>query len=168
MSIINGVRQAMTRELFVPMFQYSNWANRRVLDLLSTIGRDIRRARTLLAHIIASEVIWMARLQGRGSSDLDAWPELPLDECARLMEQSNATYERFLEAVPPENFSLTIPHRNTKGQPFHTPLRDILSHVAMHGTHHRGQIAIVVRDSGFEPINIDLITFAREKEKCHD
>jgi len=149
------------------MFQHANWANRRVLDLLSTTGREIGRARRLLAHIVASEVIWMARLQGRDSSEMDAWPELPLDECARLMEQSNATYQRFLEAASADDFSRTIPHRNMSGQAFRTSLSDILTHVAMHGTHHRGQIAIIVRDSGFEPINTDLITFAREKEKSH-
>jgi uncharacterized damage-inducible protein DinB len=40
--------------------------------------------------------------------------------------------------------------------------RDILTHVAMHGTYHRGQIAAALRAADITPPNTDFITFVRE------
>ncbi|NIP57628.1 MAG: damage-inducible protein DinB, partial [Gemmatimonadetes bacterium] len=46
---------------------------------------------------------------------------------------------------------------------FRTPIGEILLHVLLHGSYHRGQIALRMRDVGEEPVNTDLITFVRER-----
>jgi uncharacterized damage-inducible protein DinB len=48
---------------------------------------------------------------------------------------------------------------------FQTPIKDLLMHVALHGSYHRGQIAQALRLAGGEPVNTDFITFVRESEK---
>jgi uncharacterized damage-inducible protein DinB len=151
----------MTRGYFLQLYDHAHWANRRVLDLLREQGQKNERARKLLAHVLASELVWMTRLQGQDSSALAIWPDLSFDECAALVEQNSAAYKRFLEDLADEDFDRTVAYKNSKGEAFRTPIRDILSHVAMHGAYHRGQIAIVVRDAGGVPVNTDFITFVR-------
>ena len=50
---------------------------------------------------------------------------------------------------------------NSAGQEFVNTVRDILFHVAMHGSYHRGQIALLVREAGGQPAATDFIAFAR-------
>jgi uncharacterized damage-inducible protein DinB len=45
--------------------------------------------------------------------------------------------------------------------PFRSQISDILLHVALHSSYHRGQIAAAVRAAGVTPVNTDFITFAR-------
>lgn len=78
------------------------------------------------------------------------------------MEQNHAHYKQFLNDLTEESLGQVVTYKNSKGQEFRTPVRDVLTHVALHGTNHRGQIATVVRDAGAEPVNTDYITFVRE------
>jgi uncharacterized damage-inducible protein DinB len=39
----------------------------------------------------------------------------------------------------------------------------MLTHVALHGVHHRGQIAASLRANGIDPPALDFIRFARGK-----
>jgi uncharacterized damage-inducible protein DinB len=54
-----------------------------------------------------------------------------------------------------------ITYRTSAGDQFTTSLRDILIHVALHGTYHRGQIAAAVRAGGDTPASTDYIHFVR-------
>ena len=56
-----------------------------------------------------------------------------------------------------------VAYTNSSGTAFETPLRDILTHVVNHGTHHRAQIALVLREAGIAPPATDYIYFVREK-----
>jgi uncharacterized damage-inducible protein DinB len=54
-----------------------------------------------------------------------------------------------------------ITYRNSAGEEFTSSLEDILTHVAMHGSYHRGQVAAWMRQSGETPTPTDYIAFAR-------
>ena len=56
-----------------------------------------------------------------------------------------------------------INYTNQHGLSYVTSVRDILFHLASHGAYHRGQVSIVLRESGLEPVNTDYITFVREQ-----
>ncbi|WP_244563156.1 DinB family protein [Paenibacillus uliginis] len=52
-------------------------------------------------------------------------------------------------------------YTNSSGKEFMTSIRDILTHVALHGQYHRGQINSRFRADGIDPVNMDYITFVR-------
>lgn len=54
-------------------------------------------------------------------------------------------------------------YANSEGTPFETPLRDILTHVANHGTHHRAQIVLVLREAKIAPPPTDYIFYVRKE-----
>jgi uncharacterized damage-inducible protein DinB len=56
--------------------------------------------------------------------------------------------------------------KNTRGEACADRLDDIVRHVANHGTHHRAQIAMSLRESGTEPANLDFIVFCRRRERA--
>jgi uncharacterized damage-inducible protein DinB len=141
------------------LYQHMVWADTRILECLRSAPEQ--RSVRLFAHLLAAEQVWLARLREQDSSALPIWPELSLEECAALAEQSRAEYARYLALLPEAVLSSTVTYRNSKGAEFTTSVVDILTHVALHGSYHRGQIASAVRASGAEPVNTDFISFVR-------
>lgn len=151
----------MTVAHFQRLFDYDAWANGRVLELLQAQPADPAPARHLLAHILAAGEVWLTRLRGRDSSALAIFPDLDLAACAAAHERTSAGYRGYLAAMDAAGLDQAIDYRNTKGDRFSTPVRDILTHVGAHGAYHRGQIARLMRESGVAPVGTDFILYTR-------
>ncbi len=52
---------------------------------------------------------------------------------------------------------------NSKGVKSTLPTWQIVLHVVNHGSYHRGQVATLLRQSGFTPPGTDLIMFYRSR-----
>lgn len=144
------------------MFQQLNWANERILAHLRTQDHN-EQALRLFAHILHAEQVWLTRLQGQDSSHIAIWPDADLSDCSRWVEDNKVNFQAYLNTVE-ENGSLEkiISYTNQTGASYSTSVRDILTHLALHGQYHRGQINTVLRAAGGEPINVDYITYVRE------
>lgn len=137
------------------------WANRRALQ--ATRAAVNEEALRLLSHLLASERVWLHRLERGDSAGLEIWPELSLDECADLLSENVDAFRGYLGSKSGGDLDRDITYLNSAGREFQTPIRDVLLHVVLHGSYHRGQIAARLRDAGGEPINTDFITFVREQ-----
>jgi len=147
---------------FLRLFHHADWANRRILASLQNISDPPEKARHVFAHVLAAEHVWMARLRGEDNSKIEFWPDLSLENCAVLMEKNAVDYRRYLEALSEERLNATMTYRNSKGLEFTNSVGDTLTHVWLHGSYHRGQVAHILRNAGYEPVNTDFITFIRE------
>ncbi|MFL5508025.1 MAG: DinB family protein, partial [Gemmatimonadaceae bacterium] len=52
-------------------------------------------------------------------------------------------------------------YKNSAGEQFTSSVENILTHVFMHGSYHRGQVASLVRAGGDTPSPTDYIFFTR-------
>jgi uncharacterized damage-inducible protein DinB len=147
---------------FARLIRHADWANVRVLDALRLTPLPHPRALQLLAHVLSAEHIYHERMTRKDPWPQDFWPNLSLEQCGALVCDNRLQYLAFIEALPESDLDRLIGYRNSQGIAFHTPLKELLTHVALHGAYHRGQIAQVVRQGGGEPVNTDFITFARE------
>jgi uncharacterized damage-inducible protein DinB len=145
------------------LFAHDEWANTRLLDSFKFASSRNEKAQRLLAHLLVAEKIWLLRLKGEDTSQVDKSPELSLDECEQLANDMRKAYADFLTSLRAEDLDSVLTYKNFAGTEFHTPLKDILLHVALHGTYHRGQIASAVRGDGATPVNTDFITFVRDE-----
>ena len=147
------------KEFLRNLFVYDEWAIDRSLSSLKEPANS--RAQSMLSHILLAEKIWLARLKGEDSSSIPVFEELPLDECVRLANELNATYLSFIDSLAESDIESLIEYKDTRGNAFTTSIEDILTHVAIHSAYHRGQIAMLVRDGGGEPVGTDYIGFTR-------
>jgi uncharacterized damage-inducible protein DinB len=60
-----------------------------------------------------------------------------------------------------DNFDLELTYTNYTGDPYTNNVESIMMHLVNHCSYHRAQVALLLRQQGFEPINTDLITFDR-------
>ncbi len=142
------------------LFEHLEWADARVLASLRRSAGPPAESLNVYAHIIAAEHVWLARIGGL-QQRVVVWPELSLDECADLSAKNNQGFRMILKGASGSRLADAITYRNSAGAEFTSALDDILLHVALHGTYHRGQIATSLRKSGSVPIPTDYIAFVR-------
>jgi uncharacterized damage-inducible protein DinB len=146
------------------LFAYDEWAITRIVASLKSMSSQNQKAIRSLAHLLVAERIWFLRLQDQDTSEINLSPELSLAECESLANENQRAYADFLGSLNEDGLHSTVTYKNSKGIEFSTPVADILTHVALHGTYHRGQIATAVRGEEVTPVNTDFITFVRETD----
>jgi uncharacterized damage-inducible protein DinB len=85
---------------------------------------------------------------------------LSLDDAAALAAASLAEL-RVIADAPPEALDRDVEYQTSTGQVFRSTAAEILSQVALHGSYHRGQIALLTRQGGGAPVATDYIVYAR-------
>jgi len=142
------------------LFAHLTWADRRVLTSLQEATAPPPRALELYAHVLAAEHVWLARLTAKVPVH-PVWPDLTLLECAALSARNEALYGEFLRGLDATALARDVAYVNSAGQPFTSKVEDILLHVCLHGTYHRGQVALLLRQAGEPPLPTDFIAFVR-------
>jgi uncharacterized damage-inducible protein DinB len=173
----------MTKDDIHLLYEYDRWANRRVLQAASALGteqftRDLggafRSVRDTLVHIIAGEwgwlEYWRACLKGQSIDsaflpDLDrrlatlfapaAFPDVAAVE--RKWTEVEKEQVEFLNRVTDESLQQMLPFREAQAR-----LVYLMQHLANHGTYHRGQIALMMRQLGAEPLSTNFHEFLLE------
>jgi uncharacterized damage-inducible protein DinB len=138
------------------LFRYDDWANREEVSRLRAMESPPPRAVRILAHIAATQWLWLARMLG--GTPPAVWPEWTLDECA---VQFDALPGAWSDALPRIDRAASITYVNSLGERWTSRNDDVLTHVVLHGAYHRGQIAIIVRDAGETPPYTDFIHCTR-------
>lgn len=161
----------MTQDEVRTLYAYNSWANHRVLDActpLSTaqLTEDLHSSfpsvRDTLAHIMLCEWLWLERWQGRS-------PAFPPSDFADLAAIRNrwqgieGDLNAFIQKLSTADLDRVLAYKNTRGTPFSNPMRQMLQHLANHGTYHRGQVITMLRQLGAKPLETDLIVFFRDR-----
>ncbi|CAM4268518.1 putative damage-inducible protein DinB [Paenibacillus endophyticus] len=142
---------------------YSAWANLRVIDSIrSSSELQLEKPISLLNHIVAAEKIWLARIKGESTSAIAIWPAYTLEQCEQMAMENKDGYTALLNRLQDSDFCSEITYFNSQGQSFSTTIMDILAHVSLHGSYHRGQIATLLKQAGGIPVNTDYITYVRQ------
>jgi uncharacterized damage-inducible protein DinB len=147
-------------EILPRLFEHLKWADERVHASLVDAANPPPHTLDLFAHVVAAEHVWLSRIRGE-KAEVPVWPKLSLAQCAELGARNAAEFLALVESVDETALDNGITYRNSAGAEFTNSLRDILIHVALHGTYHRGQIAAAVRAGGDTPASTDYIAFAR-------
>ncbi|MGM1021415.1 MAG: DinB family protein [Bacillota bacterium] len=142
------------------MFEHLNWANQSILEIFQNVEIGEQQL-SLFTHILYAEQIWLTRLKGMDSSQMPIWSDGDITVCAKLIKQNEENFKTFLAEIAKTDLDNLITYTNSSGKEFTTSIRDILTHVALHGQYHRGQINSRLRADDIDPVNIDYITFVR-------
>jgi len=142
------------------LIEHLKWADAAALGALRASGGSDARALTTYSHVLRAEAVWLARLAGR-TSDVAVWPVLTLEQAAALAARNAAELDALVASLGPDDLDREIDYRTSDGRAFRSTIEDILLHVALHGSYHRGQIALLIRVGGGEPASTDYIAFAR-------
>lgn len=150
-------------DLLPRLIAHMRWADALVADSLEQDDHPDPEAARLFAHIAAAEHVWWARVQGT-TPTLAVWPSLTVAEARGVAADHAESFGQLLHDADAGVLARVVRYTNSKGHHFENALSDIVLHVTVHGEHHRGQIARLVRASGKEPAYTDYIQFARRAQ----
>jgi uncharacterized damage-inducible protein DinB len=155
------------------LYDYGYWANGKILDVVKqltpeqftrTVAGSYGSVRNTLVHMMSAEWGWFWRCGGAP----ERGPALKGDDYptpAALVEKWKSVEgwaRTFLSTLREEDLDREIEF--SFGGPPHTRrLGDLLLHVAIHGVHHRGQVAVLLRALGAAPGNVDILFYQGEQ-----
>ena len=150
-----------TLEHLRELFRYDDWANRRTVAALEEGSSE--KSRRILAHILITKQEYFERLSGKDSTGFDFWPDLTIEECRLLSESINVTYAGLLASDDESVLERIASYKTSEGLPYENSYRELLTHVLLHSSIHRGNIVLKMREEGLEPPKIDYILYLRAR-----
>src|SRR4029453_16471660 len=142
------------------LFEYDDWANSRTIAALENSPSD--RSLQIVAHILITKQEYFERLRGKDSTGFNFWPELDLGECSELARTTNENYRQLLDDSDEAGLERIAAYKTSGGVPYENNYRDLLTHVVLHSSIHRGNIVLKMREEGLEPPKIDYIIYLRQ------
>jgi len=139
------------------LLQYNHDSNLKLFKTLTQLNLSSNHRIIALAHhILNAQEIWLMRILGQ-IPQVGVWEIREGQELEMLEEK----YFEILSHVDFTQLSEMINYKNSQGIEFKNTVSDIVFHVINHGTYHRAQINLLLRQEGFEPINCDYIFYKR-------
>jgi uncharacterized damage-inducible protein DinB len=159
----------MTSRPYSHLVRYKQWADRGLYDVVSANlerldAQDTAILLRILDHIHAVDEIFRRHLQGQPHSfQAPRSKEMPdFQTLAQAAREVDDWYVSYVGNLPEEDFEQPIDFVFTNGAPARMRRGEIILHVCLHGTYHRGNAGIVLQKKGIAP-NDDRMTDFLEK-----
>ena len=151
------------------LYDYGYWANKHLIGIVSqlspeqftqSVGGSYGSIRNTLVHTMSAEWGWLAKCGGPKRADRlkpEAYPTL-----ASLVQEWSgveANVRAFLSGLKDEDLARDVDFAIGDGPREHGTLGHLMQHAAIHGVHHRGQVALLLRMLGCAPGNFDLLFY---------
>ncbi|HEY0652628.1 MAG TPA: DinB family protein [Chryseosolibacter sp.] len=147
------------KKYFLKLYQYNAWANKRVLETIQRQNVNDEKILTLMGHVVAAQFLWLHRIKGLPAPDVKLWGDYSLDRLLMLAEKAGKEWLDYVEAT--DNFDRMLTYKNYVNEPYTNNVENIMIHLVNHSSYHRAQVAMLLRQKGYEPINTDFITYDR-------
>lgn len=148
------------KEHLEKLLRYEKWANKKILDAIKELPETDERSLDLMSHILLVQMVWYNRIISQSQPAI--WDKRPLTKLYKMYEENNKTLDAFFEKLSEQDFYNTVEYKDSKGNPYSNVLKDLLTHLFNHSTHHRGQIMERLKGKIPKMPTLDLIYFLRE------
>lgn len=159
----------MTVEDLESLFDYSYWANAGLRDVLShvttaqftqPVAGSYGSIRNTMVHMLSAEWGWLERCGGaaRGPA-LDARDYPTATALFDRWRHVEAGVREFLSTLQDDDLERVVEFALGGGSRRSMALGHLLHHAALHGVHHRGQVALLLRTLGHVPGNFDILLY---------
>lgn len=151
------------------VFGYSYWANKKLFEVLAPltpeqftqpVAGSYGSVRNTLVHMLSAEWGWLDRCGGtpRGPA-LNVADYPTLASVIERWQQVETSVREFLSALRDEDLDRPVEFAIGGGPTRVMRLGELMHHAAIHGVHHRGQVALLVRSLGHAPGNFDILFY---------
>ena len=155
------------------LVDYHYWARDRLLDAVGRLTPEqytqrlensFPSVRETLVHLYGAEWVWVSRWNGDSPSALPDGRELPdLPALQAAWFALEPRLRGILEKLGEAGGSEPLRYRGFDGRPQAQLFWQMLQHLVNHGSYHRGQVTMMLRQLSVAPAKpMDLIAFYRE------
>ena len=154
------------------LFEYNYWANRKLFSVLgeltpeqfvAPIAGSYGSIRNTLVHVLSAEWGWLDRCGGPPRGERLRGEDYPtVQSLAEVWARVERDIRAFLAGLEDADLARPITFALGAGPSQTMALGDLLLHAAIHAVHHRGQVALLLREIGFVPGNFDYLMLVGE------
>ena len=163
----------MTAKDLLTLFDYNYWANDRLLKVVSSltpeeftrhVAGSYGSVRNTLVHALSTEWGWLDRCGGpRRSRRLESDDYPTSSSLIEEWRQVETNARIFLAGLSDDDITRSVDYEGGNGIKVSMPLGELLHHATNHTAHYRGQTALLLRELGYTPGNVDLLFYYAEK-----
>jgi uncharacterized damage-inducible protein DinB len=156
-------------ELIRDFYEYNEWANRHLLKVAAGLGDDnvvyspgasLAGVVSTMAHVAAAQINWLERWRGgvnRISTAELASAMWALDDVRAPFDRSHAGLREYIASLTDADLDRPLAYKDSRGTANERPLWQLMTHVANHGTYHRGEAAAALTALGHSPGDLDFV-----------
>ena len=163
----------MTVKDLEDLYDYDYWANKKLFEVISQLSaeeftRDVAGSygsiRNTLVHVVSAEWGWLDRCGGPARGPRLNAADYPTVESLISTWNAVASHVReFLSTLIDDDLARTVEFTIGGPEKQSMPLGELMHHAFVHGVHHRGQAALLLRLLGHAPGNFDMVLYYAEK-----
>jgi uncharacterized damage-inducible protein DinB len=154
----------MASQPYLNLVRFKQWADEGLYEAISREFDQLDQEnstilRRILDHILVVDLIFRSHLRGvPGDFTAPRSDELPdLRTLTKIAAEVDEWYVSHVASLSREDFDRPLEFRFTSGKQARMTAGEIIQHVALHGTYHRGQAGAILQKSGIMP-NDDRVT----------
>ena len=163
----------MELESIRKLYAYNHWANDRVLASVAGLsGEEFSREAGgsfgslwgTLVHIFGVEWLYPQRWKGNSPSALPSCDNFPdFKALHAYWDGVRAEQQQFVAELTEERLQQRVDYINFHGEKYGYPLGDQMRHLVNHSTYHRGQVTLLLRGLGKQPVSSDYLLYLDEE-----
>lgn len=165
----------MTVNDLIGLYDYCYWVNRKLFQVLAQltpeeftqpVAGSYGSIRSTLVHAMSAEWGWLDRCGGpqRGAAlKADDYPTV--EALHETWSRVEGYMREFLPALQGNDLARVVEFSFGPDKGHAMPMGELLHHAAVHGIHHRGQVALLFRMLGYAPGNFDILFYYAEHQR---
>ncbi|MGB3180416.1 MAG: DinB family protein [Cyclobacteriaceae bacterium] len=149
------------KEHFQQAFLYNRTANEAVIAPYLHLDAIPDKANAVISHLLQAQNIWVSRIDPEKKAIADPWAPISV---ADWLSVNDSSHDDILGIVShyTDAYDSDVVYANSMGKGFHNSVSEILHHLLYHGSYHRGQLSLLLRQYGQQPPVTDYIFYLRE------
>jgi len=162
----------MTAQDLRAQFDYGFWANAKLFEVVSNLTTEqftqpvsgsYGSIRNTLVHMMSTEWGWMERSGGFKRGPKLSASDFPTFASVLETWKEVETHLRcFLDTLQDEDLGCIVEFAIGDGPKQTLSVGEMMHHAAIHGVHHRGQVALLLRSLGYIPGDFDMFFYYRQ------
>jgi uncharacterized damage-inducible protein DinB len=157
------------------LLAFNSWATQKIVDAVTSlppdqVKMDMKASHGsilgTLTHLVGSEEIWISRLTGTPGSTAPRPTEAAgVADLKKRWETAGFAVARWLGTLTDKKLQEPFSFTTMQGATYTHTFTQAIQHLVDHGTYHRGQIVVLLRQLGVKPPSTGMIGFFRETAK---
>lgn len=139
---------------------YEHWANNQIIQLCQQVDELPPKVEAIFSHVFNAQHIWYSRLVGQ-QAELTPWMHADRKKWQAVNDLNTKLFQHFIEDLNGDSFTEPIHYTNTAGQEFSSSIQEILFHLNLHSSYHRGQLVVLLKPLVKAIPNTDFIFYTQ-------
>ncbi len=149
------------KDYLLKIFNYNHWCIDMLVETMEKNKVSDEYIIKMMSHILNTQRMRYNTITADTNSNVDLWALHSIENLKNKNAALTELYIKLITRLKLSELNEKIETKTLDGDIFFMTITDILIHIANHGSHHRGQVSLRLRELGIAPPNYGYIYYAK-------